>query len=136
MAGWFGLIAASGIYVATRSMLAAGSLLLGLAVGVLLLKSQELFVRLALRPPAEGSAGPVNLKNVLPLVFLLPLKIGVIGAVLMLLWRANAVNLLVFWAGFALVQLVLLTRLVLNLAQLKMKSVREVYVQPHQKHDR
>jgi len=118
----FGVIVACGVLVATRSMLQASSLLVGVAVGVLLLKSQEFFVRLAVRPPSQGTANPQNLKYIAAMVFVLPLKIAVVGGGLFLLWRAQAINIWAFWAGFVLVQVVLLARLALYLTQAKKTS--------------
>lgn len=120
---WLGLIVACGVSVALHSVLIASSLFLGVLTGVLLLKSQEMFVRLAVRPPVNGVANPPNLKHIVPLVFLLPLKIAFIGGGLMLLWRAQYLNLWAFWAGFVLVQVVLLVRLLVHLTQAKAKSV-------------
>jgi hypothetical protein len=111
----------------SRSLVLSLSVAEGVLMGALLIKSQELMVRQVLKPlqslPSSG------MKSIMPLAVLLPLKYLVLGAILVVLWKVQNINLIAFGLGFMIVQFVLLARLIGRVLHSRRKSLNEVYVQ-------
>ncbi len=130
--GWFGSLLAVFTYIATASIGAAFSFAAGAWMAALLLKSQEILVRRLLRsksaPPYDGWDRKI------PLWVLLPLKyVVVVGA---LGWGVSSHLLLpmYFCGGFGAAQVAMIAKVLGRFLNGRVRSVREVYIDPNLKH--
>lgn len=115
---WFGALLMLGVLGATRSPLVAGSFGGGIALGALLLKSQDLFVRRVLGLPAPGE----NLWARTPRAVILVLKYIVVGVVLGVLIERGWLAPPALAAGFIVGQIVIVGKVIGRFAALKMRD--------------
>jgi len=124
----FGAILTTALGIWSGSVGAALSCAVGVTIGLLLLKTQELFVRRVIRPLTwPAYEGP---DKKLPLWLIVPGKYALAAAAILLLRHTELLNYGAFAGGFAAVQMTLLS-MALGRLMARRRSIREVYVQPH-----
>jgi len=100
----------------------------GVLTGLLLLKTQELFVRRVIRPMTwPAYEGP---DKKFPLWLMVPGKYALVIAAIWLLRHVGWLNYAGFLVGCTAVQITLLSMALGRLLH-RRRSIREVYVQPH-----
>lgn len=119
---WVGALAVMIAYGQTRSLQVTLSLIGGIALGALLLKSQEIFVRQVLSSGAARKAGKFAR---FPLMILLGLKFGVIMALMGISMEAGWLQPVAFVVGFFTQQLVVVAKVMGRFLSLKTRSAGE-----------
>lgn len=123
---WFGALITLCVFVVTHSMLITASFGGGALLGGMLLVSQEMIVRRALRKPASPKA---KWANVIPMWLLMPVKYLAVGVVLSVLFNHQMLHVGAFATGIMVVQFVIVAKVAGRLMARQMRSVREVYIQ-------
>ncbi len=125
----FGVVLTLSIAVIARNAALPLSLAAGILTGLLLLKTQEMFVRRVLRPKSAG--GPDKMSALV----IVPGKYAIVIATLWLMRRTDLLHYAGFAAGCTVTQLIVLSmaweRLRANAAGGRKRSLSEIYVQPH-----
>ena len=128
--GWFGIVMALLAYSATARLSVAVSFASGVGLGALLLKSQEIFVRRALRPKnsPKYKGKYKGWDRLIPVWVMLPVKYVLVT--LLLGWgiRNGIVAPIVMSFGFIAVQLVIAAKAIGYVLARRVRSVREVYI--------
>jgi len=124
---WFGALLALLVYGITRSFPATWSFAGGAGLSLVLLKSQEMFVRRVLR--AKDAPVYNGWDARLPLAVLLPGKYLLIAAGIYVSLRFQIMVPAAFAAGFTLLQVVVTARVAGRVMSQRVRSVHEVYVQ-------
>lgn len=114
-----GAFAMLGVLSATQSPFLASSFFAGILLGVVLLKSQELFVKKVLGP---RGANEKNLLSRVPLAVLLPLKYIVLAVLLGIAVDSGWLQPVVLAAGFIVGQIVIVAKVIGRFASLKMRA--------------
>lgn len=124
---WLGALLSLCVASVFRSGVPGISCMAGVLLGALLLKSQEWFVRRALRPRNAAPALGTGLK--LSPWLLLPLKYAGLAGVIAGLFSLPGFRPLFFVLGCGMVQTVVVARAVGRLLTAARQPLREVYVQ-------
>lgn len=124
---WFGALLALLVFGATRSLPATLSFAAGAGLSLVLLKSQEMFVRRVLR--GKDAPAYAGWDARIPLAILLPAKYLLVAAGIGLSLRYQLLVPAAFAAGFTLLQIVVSARVAGRVMSQRVRSVREVYVQ-------
>ena len=119
---WVGALAVMIAYGQTRSLKFTLSLIGGIALGALLLKSQEIFVRRVMSPVAVKGAGKFAR---FPLMILLGLKFGVVMALMGISMEAGWLQPIAFVVGFFTQQLVVVAKVAGRFLSLKTRAAGE-----------
>ena len=119
---WVGALAIMIAYAQTRSLRFTFSLMGGIALGALLLKSQEIFVRQVLSPVAKHAAGKFAR---FPLMLLLGLKFVIVMALMGISMEAGWLAPGAFVIGFFVQQLVVVAKVTGRFLSLKTRSIGE-----------
>ena len=113
---WFGLICSILVWGLTQSAKATGSFMGGIALGALLLKSQEIFVRRVMAPRAgiahDGEALKKDLIARIPIALILPFKYLAVGLIFWLAIDRDWLHPLAFVAGFVTEQIVIISKVI------------------------
>ena len=129
----FGALLTLSVAVMARNVALPLSLAAGILTGLLLLKTQEMFVRRVLRPKSEGAYDGADEK--VPAWAIVPGKYALVIATLWLMRRTELLHYAGFAAGCTVTQLIVLSmawrRLKANVAGGRTRSINEIYVQPH-----
>ncbi len=129
---WFGALMTLCVYGVTQSFVATLSFAGGTALGALLLKSQEIFVRRVIRPK---DAPPYQLWDArIPLAVLLPVKYILIGAAFGYLINHGLLHPPAFALGFMTEQVVIFSKVLGRMAAQRIRPVSEVASQEVQSH--
>lgn len=128
---WLGGVFSFCVLCLSHSTLTTSSFALGAMFGVLLLVSQEWFVRRAVGLKLAPETTTKAAKMVL--VFLLPAKWIAVTLALGWMLHAHLLNPFSFVAGCTVVQIVIVAKVVGRLMQFRMRPLRAVYVDVHQK---
>ena len=115
-----GALGMLGILGASQSPQAASSFFGGILMGVVLLKSQELFVQKVLGPRGTGENN--LLVSRLPLAVVLPMKYLFIGALLWTCIEQGWLHPVALAAGFIAAQIVIVAKVVGRFAALKLRA--------------
>lgn len=110
-----------GILNATHSSPQAGSFGCGIALGAVLLKSQEWFVNRVLGPKR---ASETSLWGRAPIAFILVFKYILVGAAMWVLTESGWMQPILLAAGFITGQIVIVAKVVGRFASLKMRAGR------------
>jgi hypothetical protein len=124
---WFGALLTLLVFGITRSIPAAWSFAGGAGLSLVLLKSQEMFVRRVLRSKEAARYSGWDAR--IPLAVLLPAKYILIAAGIWLTLKLHLLVPAAFAAGFTLLQIVVTARVAGRVLSQRVRSVREVYVQ-------
>lgn len=124
---WFGALLMLIVFGATRSLAATLSFGAGAGLSLILLKSQEMFVRRVLR--AKDAPAYSGWDASVPLGVLLPLKYLLIAVGIYFSLRYQLLVPAAFAAGFTLLQIVVTARVAGRVLSQRVRSVHEVYVQ-------
>jgi hypothetical protein len=111
-----------GVLGATQSAAQATSFAGGVALGALLLKSQEVFIRRVLRPRAEGEK---SLWARAPLAMVMPLKYIAIGAMLGVLLSYGGLQPIALTTGFITGQVVIVAKVIGRFLTLKTSFLKQ-----------
>lgn len=124
--GWFGIVMSFLAYSAFRSVPIAVSFASGIGLGALLLKSQEIFVRRALRP--KNAPAYEGWDKKIPVWLMLPAKYLLVTALLGYAIRNGIVAPIVLSFGFIAAQVVIAAKVIGYILASRVRSVREVYI--------
>ncbi|HVF10649.1 MAG TPA: hypothetical protein VNA16_07595 [Abditibacteriaceae bacterium] len=122
---WMGALLTLCAYAISGSFIVTISFAAGAALAALLLKSQEIFVRRALRP--KGSAAYSGWDRRIPLPLLWFLKYGLIAYAMSYLLRAQVLEPVGFATGFMAMQLIVVAKALGRLLARTVRPIGEVY---------
>ena len=125
----FGTLLAVCLAVISRNAALTLSFAVGFATGLLLLKSQEMFVRRVVRPKSWPAYDGPDKK--IPVWVMVPGKYLLVIAAMLLLRRAGLLNFVAFAGGCTVMQFVVLSMALGRLNANRARSLNEIYVQPH-----
>jgi hypothetical protein len=132
--GWFGVLTSGLVYAALSSSTLTFAYAAGVALGALLLKSQEIFGRRLMRP--KGSPPYDGWDRFIPLWVLLPGKYVLVALVLK--WAISSQKdpvpvIVALGCGFLTTQLLIMAKVFGKAIAEQSRSIREVYVEKNSK---